>query len=294
MEQRSRYTEWWSCWGVNGERSLWNDAERALLETSQKTDESNDSYLARSDVLWSRLLARKMSLEDLQAYIVLRGSLLTSEEKKVILDSEVDGKLTGKRVTQAIRTLGASFFMDMTNQKKHSRTKIYDQTALHNETAGESEESEMAYYAQDEITEEKFIEQLMEQGDADALLVGDFELAAQDTIQEDQSLAVALTTYQQARHRLSERFCNRVFFQTSHSQDSQTGSHLVRDSTRVRDSPTGTAVQRNSSKSASCRAHAESVAKEVTGVLSALSGITNSQVDRHRRVSVETLHPLLL
>ena len=78
--------------------------ERALFETSQKTYESNGSYLARSDVLWSRLLARKMSLEDLQAYIVLRGSLLTSEEKKkVILDSEVDGKLTVKRVTQAIR-----------------------------------------------------------------------------------------------------------------------------------------------------------------------------------------------
>ena len=167
--------------GVNGERSLWNSNIRTqnepCFETSQKTDESNDSYLARSDVLWSRL-------EDLQAYIVLRGSLLTSEEKKkVILDSEVDGKLTVKRVTQAIRTLGASFFMDITNQKKHSRTKIYDQTALHTETAGESEESEMAYHAQDEITEEEFIEQLMEQGDADALLVGDFELAAQDTIQ---------------------------------------------------------------------------------------------------------------
>ena len=200
-------------WGKIPLEQQYQDAEKALFETSQKTDETNDSYLARSDVMWSRLLAQKMSLEDLQAYIMLRGSLLTSDEKKkVILDSEVDGRLTVKRVTHAIRTLGASFFMDMTNQKKVSRTKIYDQTALHTETAGETDEVEPIYNAQDELTEEEFIEQLMEQGDSDALLVGDFELAAQDTIQEDQSLAIALTSYQQARHRLSERFRNRGFF----------------------------------------------------------------------------------
>lgn len=179
-------------WGKIPLEQQYQDAEKALFETSQKTDETNDSYLARSDVMWSRLLARKMSLEDLQAYIMLRGSLLTSDEKKkVILDSEVDGKLTVKRVTHAIRTLGASFFMDMTN---------HDQTALHTETAGDTDEIEPICNAQDELTEEEFIEQLMEQGDSDALLVGDFELAAQDTIQEDQSLAIALTSYQQARH----------------------------------------------------------------------------------------------
>ena len=100
-------------WGKIPLERQYQDAERALFETIQKADESNDSFLARTDVLWSKLLARKMSLEDLQAYIMLRGSLLTSEEKKkVILDSEVDGKLTVQRVTNAIRTLGASFFLD--------------------------------------------------------------------------------------------------------------------------------------------------------------------------------------
>jgi hypothetical protein len=74
-------------WGKIPLEQQYQDAEKALFETSQKTDETNDSYLARSDVMWSRLLARKMSLEDLQAYIMLRGSLLTSDEKKkVILD----------------------------------------------------------------------------------------------------------------------------------------------------------------------------------------------------------------
>ena len=191
----------------------YQDAERALFETVQKADEANESYLARADVLWSRLLSRRMSLEDLQAYILLRGSLLSSEEKKkVILESEQDGKLSVKRVTTAIRTLGANFFMDLTNQKKNARTKIYDQTALYSETIPETEEPDQAFQVQDEITEEEYIDQLVEQGDADALLVSDFELAAQDTIQDDSDLAVALTSYQQARHRLSEKFRNRFFF----------------------------------------------------------------------------------
>ena len=55
----------------------------------QRPDEASDGYLARADILWSRPLSRKMTISDLQAYIVLRGSLLSSEKKKkVILDSE--------------------------------------------------------------------------------------------------------------------------------------------------------------------------------------------------------------
>ena len=203
-------------WGKIPLELQYQDAGRALFETVQKAEEANESYLARADVLWSRLLSRRMSLEDLQAYILLRGSLLSSEEKKkVILESEQDGKLSVKRVTTAIRTLGANFFMDLTNQKKNARTKIYDQTALYSETIPETEEPDEAFQVQDEITEEEYIDQLVEQGDADALLVSDFELAAQDTIQDDSDLAVALTSYQQARHRLSEKFRNRFFFPKS-------------------------------------------------------------------------------
>ena len=72
-------------------------------------------------MLWSKFLARKVKLEDLQPYVVLRGSLLSSEEKKkVILESDqsLEGKLTIQRVTDAVRVLGASFFSDMTGQKK--------------------------------------------------------------------------------------------------------------------------------------------------------------------------------
>ena len=212
-------------WGRIPLERQYQDAERALYETQQRSDETNDSYLARSDVLWSKLLARKLSLEDLQAYILLRGSCLSSDEKKkVILDSEQSGQLTVSRVTEAIRTLGASFFMDMTNQKKPSKAKVYDQSTLFTEAEPEqSPEMESALVANEDISEDDFIEQLLQEGDSDAAFVQDFEGAASETLQDDPELATALTAYQQARHRLSERFRNRGFWPSRPFQGSNKG-----------------------------------------------------------------------
>ena len=212
-------------WGRIPLERQYQDAEKALYETQQKSDETNDSYLARSDIQWSKLLARKMSLEDLQAYILLRGSNLTSEEKKkVILDSEQLGKLTVSRVTEAIRTLGASFFMDMTNQKKPTKAKVYDQSTLFAEAEPDHQpETETALVANEDVSEEEFIEHLLQEGDSDAAFIQDFEGAASETLQDDPELATALTAYQQARHRLSERFRNRGFWPPRPFQGSNKG-----------------------------------------------------------------------
>ena len=107
-------------WGRIPLEKQFDEAEQALYHCQQRSDESNDSYLARTEILWSRLLARKMSLEELQAIIVLRGSSLAPEDKKrVILESDRDsaGKLTNQKVSEAIRLLGATFFMDMTGAR---------------------------------------------------------------------------------------------------------------------------------------------------------------------------------
>ena len=202
-------------WGKIPLERQYEDAEQALFHTTQKPDEANDSYLARADVMWSRLLARKMSLSDIQAYVVLRGSLLTAEEKKrVIMDSEVAGQLTMKNVHEAIRVLGASFFNEMTG-KKAARTKIYDGTTLLTDTSNDYAavaETDMSSATMDETTEADFLEALVQEGDHDALLIADFEAAAQETVQEDSELATAFSAYQQARHRLGEKFRNRGFF----------------------------------------------------------------------------------
>ena len=116
------------------------------------------------------------------------------------------------KVHEAIRILGASFFQDMTG-KKVPRSKIYDQGTLMTEaeTAVEGEATLNAQASEDQ-SEQEFIESLVNDGDPDALLIADFEAAAMDTVQEDSELAVAFSAYQQARHKLAEKFRNQGFF----------------------------------------------------------------------------------
>ncbi len=188
-------------------------AERALFRCSQRSDESNDSYLARTDVAWAELLSQDppMAMSDLQAYVILRGSLLSSDDKKRVLieaGAESGGNLTTKKVNAAIRMLGAGFFQDYTGTKK-TRLKTYDQTAFHTEDLGDADETA---YTMDEDFDDDLIETLVQEGDEDAILVSEYEGAINDTIQDDHELAVALNAYSDARRRLSERFRNRGFW----------------------------------------------------------------------------------
>lgn len=103
-------------------------AEKALYKCVQKMDESSDSYLTRCEVVWTELLARKVKLEELQAYIMLRGSRLSPDDKKrVIVDSgaEAGGSLEMAKVTAAVRMLGSSFFQEMSGIRR-DKTKVYD------------------------------------------------------------------------------------------------------------------------------------------------------------------------
>ena len=190
-------------------------AEKALFRCTQRSDETNDSYLARTDVVWSELLAQEppLKVEDLQAYVILRGSLLSSEDKKRVLvdaGAETDGSLTMKRVSAAVRMLGAGFFQDYTGVKK-TRLKTYDQQAFVTEEMIPEVDGD-ALLATEEDGEEDFIEALVQDGDEDAVLVAEYEGAINDTIQGDQELAVTLNAYSDARRRLSERFRNRGFW----------------------------------------------------------------------------------
>jgi hypothetical protein len=104
-------------WGQIGLEKRYEYAERALFKCTQKADESADSYLARADIMWTELNSREMKLSDLQAYITLRGSNLSSDDKKKVLvdaDAAGSGDLSIDRVGSAIRMLGAGFFQDIT------------------------------------------------------------------------------------------------------------------------------------------------------------------------------------
>ena len=191
-------------WGQIPLEKKYESAERAIFHCAQRHDESNDSYLARSDILWTELLSKKMKLEELQSYIVLRGSGLSSEDKKrVILESNAasDPELTMKKVGQSIRMLGAGFFHDVTGQRK-PKTKIYDSDSilLAEENEAHHVDFDQVYQVHDDDPTEDFaMDTRLSEGDTDAIYISDFENAAGDLLQADEELAACYNTYVEAR-----------------------------------------------------------------------------------------------
>lgn len=195
-------------WGRIGLEQKYQDIENALYYTTQKVDESHDSFLARA-----KALARKLSIADLQACVTLRGSLLSPDQKKrVILDADqsLEGKLTVPRVREAIRLLVATFFASMTGQKTTAKTKVYDAATMHVEHQDYANTADGLITTDDGGTEEDFIEALaMEGEDEDAVLVADFELQLPTLSRR------TFNAYSDAPRRLSEKY--RGFWPTSRS-----------------------------------------------------------------------------
>ena len=172
-------------WGKVNLEKKYDIVERALFRCLQKQDESNDSFLARCDVVWSELV----QLEEIQSYIVLRGSRLSTEDKKrVIVESESSssGVLNMEKVTQSVRMLGTSFFNEMIGQKA-SKGKIYESQVMLTEDQDDFQHDESADVA-DEYTEDEFVGQLLQDDDEDAALIADYESRAADVLQGEVTL----------------------------------------------------------------------------------------------------------
>eukprot|EP00435_Cladocopium_sp_Y103_P018381 s1152_g4.t1 len=214
-------------WGQLGLEKRYEYAERALYKCIQKADETADSFLARADIMWTELNSRDLKLSDLQAYVTLRGSTLSSEDKKKVLvdaDSAGSGDLSVQKVSSAIRMLGAGFFQDVTGMKrffqdvtgmKRTKLKTYDQATLLAEADDEELTDEIYAADADGVGEDELFETLLGEGDTDATFISDFENAASNVIQEDEELAAAFNTYTEARKRLSEKMRFRGFWPVS-------------------------------------------------------------------------------
>ena len=193
-------------WGRIPLERKYEYVEKALFRSQQKQDEANDSYLARMDVVWTELTTRVLSLEELQAYVLLRGSQLSAEDKKrVILECDSKkGTLDVAQVSSAIRMLGAGFFQEMTQGKRTTR-KTYDGTVFMAED-DELEENDSAFHATGlDEWEDEAVEALVAEGDDDAMMVMDFENAAAEVLQGDSELASAFTAYTDARRHVVNR-----------------------------------------------------------------------------------------
>jgi len=195
-------------WGRLASEEKLNYFERALYLVHQKPDESHDSYLARHDAAFEDLISQKVSLEEVRAYILLRQSLLTPDERKRII-MEKGGNLNYDDARQQIRLLGSRFFQELQSGSggRASKLKTYDINHVDEETA--------LWHDDEDEDEDTFIHTLAENGDEDACFVADFEEQILVACQESSQLAACFTTYQEARFRLKEKARNRGFWPPS-------------------------------------------------------------------------------
>ena len=112
-------------WGSTEIEERYEYFEKALYGTVQRSDESHDSFLARMETNFVELISRNTTLEEVQAYVLLRQSTLLADDKKRIL-LEHQGDLKYKPVVKAFRLLGSKFFNEFQSGKAASKTKVYD------------------------------------------------------------------------------------------------------------------------------------------------------------------------
>ena len=192
-------------WGKTAVEEKFHFFEQAIFQVSQKNDETNDSYLARHDAFFEELLARKVTMEEVRAYVLLRHSQLAPEDKKrVVIESE--GNLKYKETVKAIRLLGSKIFGDLQNKSATGsrgleRNKIYD---VHYTEESGAEDVFYSAVPEEEPNDEDLLCYFLDINDEDAIYITEFEDSIVDAIQ-DSELAPVYVTYQEARQRLREK-----------------------------------------------------------------------------------------
>ena len=199
-------------WGKTVLEDKYEKFERAVFGISQKSDETNESYLARHEVLFEDLISQGATLSDMRAYILLRNSALVSEDKKRVV-IEAQGHLKYEEVTKAIRMLGAKFFQEVQGNVKQSRTKTYDVNHVEgDEEVFYGEEVQYGFSVENADVSEYAMEQFLSENDEDALVVQQFEDALIDTIQSDGEMNAFMNSYVEARRKLTEKAKFRGFW----------------------------------------------------------------------------------
>ena len=137
-------------WGQTDLERSYDYFERAIYGAAQKADETHDSYIARHDVHFEEMIAQGTSLDQIRAYVLLRQSQLSSEDRKRIV-VESGGKLEYSKVGPAIRLLGSRFSTDLQGQRTSQRTKVYDANVLEETNQDDSKPSSGEEFSGEEL-----------------------------------------------------------------------------------------------------------------------------------------------
>ena len=207
-------------WGSTELEERYEFFEKALYGTVQRPDESHDCYLARMENNFIELLTRNTKLEEVQAYVLLRQSTLSADDKKRIL-LEHEGELKYKPVVKAFRLLGSRFFNEFQSGRSATKTKVYDVNFTEDSEQPSSSNSlqEGAFAFQAALDEpgevdldSEFLEAMIASEDQDALLISDFEGELEDFLQGVPGMCEAMTSYVEARAKLLEKRKSRGFW----------------------------------------------------------------------------------
>eukprot|EP00435_Cladocopium_sp_Y103_P010390 s526_g2.t1 len=206
-------------WGSTELEERYEYFEKSLYGTIQRADESHDSFLARMEANFVELLSRNTTLEEVQAYVLLRQSTLSADDKKRIL-LEHEGELKYQPVVKSFRLLGSKFFNEFQSGRASQKTKVYDAHVLEESHEGlasmDASHVERVFHASSEDFEpeldQEFIDTLVAQEDADALTVANFEGEFEEFLQETPEMFEALTSYIEARSKLVEKRKSRGFW----------------------------------------------------------------------------------
>ena len=213
-------------WGRTELEERYEFFERAIFGAVQKADESNDSYLSRHDVNFEELIAKRTTQDEVRAYILLRRSKLSSDDRKRLV-VESKGTLEYQQVSSGIRLLGSRFFTDLQGQgqKASHRNKVYDVNMVEEPP----DELPGIYHAASGMPEEAepdldndFMETMLAAGDSDAHVVQSFEEELESFFQDTDGMQEALVSYVEARARLLQKRKSRGFWPVA--QGSSSGS----------------------------------------------------------------------
>ena len=207
-------------WGKSRLEDKFERFERAIYSTVQRADETHESYLAWRDHQFEELLSMKVGMDEFRAYILLRNSALSSEDKKRLI-VESQGSLEYREVVSNLKILGSRFFHEVhsSGTQNNPRTKTYEANAfIAQEADGHDQAPDEPTYNLDDWTEEEWIESLANDGDEDAAMIMEYESTMLDAVQDNEDLALTQSSYMDARRRLSERFKSRGFWPTSQNK----------------------------------------------------------------------------
>eukprot|EP00435_Cladocopium_sp_Y103_P061648 s411_g23.t1 len=190
-------------WEEAAELQTYDKFEKAIYKVIQRSDETNMSYVNRMNVSFLDLGDAKLA--DMQAFVLLRQSSLTSDDKRKVI-TMTGGKLETDKIESAMRSLSTKVLGS--GSASDPKKKVYPV----NYVEEESEEVHHVADYEEPMDEETILQAMVDGGDEDAQVIADFEDQLVEICQDSPELSLCFSAYAEARGRLRDKIKSRGFW----------------------------------------------------------------------------------